>query len=230
MRDSPAHARRFECETCDRFFDSESALEQHMRDAPAHAPAAFDCESCDRSFARQESLDQHMRDSPRHRQNVATPLDMFFRSFPLFNYDPSLPPATSYASLGRHMGWRRGQSESREAWQDYQDALRRELRMWYGQEDDLTAWHALCRAVGITPLPDTCARCESAARRTHVNIVDLIEWGRSNREEPVHRFNTVQELRDYTARTRKIFRNNMDGEDGNVVLRHLLRKIFRGNL
>jgi triacylglycerol esterase/lipase EstA (alpha/beta hydrolase family) len=71
-----------------------------------------------------------------------------------------------------------------------------------------------------------------AVRRTHVNIVDLIEWGRrrGDNEEQVQTFRTLPELRTYTKETGKIFRNTFDREDGNVVLRHLLRKIFRGSL
>jgi hypothetical protein len=87
-------------------------------------------------------------------------LDTFFRSFPTFDYDPSLPPARSYANLREQQGWRRGEIESEIAWNKYQDALGRELRMWYGAEDDLTAWHALCRAIGVGPLPATCEQCE----------------------------------------------------------------------
>ena len=69
-------------------------------------------------------------------------------------------------------------------------------------------------------------------RKTHVNIVDLIEWGRrrGNSEETVQTFRTLEELRDYTNKKRKVFRNTLGEEDGNVVLRHLLRKIFQGGL
>jgi hypothetical protein len=87
-------------------------------------------------------------------------LDTFFGSFQSFDYDPSLPPATSYALLRRHEGWRPNDAASRDAWDRYQEALEGELRMWYGAEDDLTAWHALCRAIGIDPLPRTCEQCE----------------------------------------------------------------------
>jgi hypothetical protein len=37
--------------------------------------------------------------------------------------------------------------------------------MWYGAENDLTAWHALCRAIGVEPLPKTCAQCEEVGDR-----------------------------------------------------------------
>jgi hypothetical protein len=157
LRNSPAHA--CDCDDCDLAFDSEEALQQHLQDSPAHAPS-FKCETCNRSFGNQDALEQHLRYSRIHQQNTETPLDVFFRSFPAFDYDPSLPPATSYASLQRQEGWRRGSAASNDAWNRYQDALQNELHLWYGAENDLTAWHALCRAIGIEPLPQTCEQCE----------------------------------------------------------------------
>jgi hypothetical protein len=58
----------------------------------------------------------------------------------------------------------------------------------------------------------------------------LIEWGRNGGKEKVQTFRNVAELRAYTKETGKIFRNTFDQEGGNVVLRHLLRKIFRESL
>ena len=164
LRNSPVHAPSFDCDTCDRQFDSKKALDQHLRDSTVHAPS-FDCDTCDRYFANKEALQQHLRESRNHRQAAETPIDIFFGSFPGFNYDPSHPPATSYAYLQKHEGWRRGDVVSKDSWVRYQDALESELRMWYGAEDDLTAWHALCRAVGIDPLPQTCSRCEKVRTR-----------------------------------------------------------------
>jgi uncharacterized protein YlaI len=100
LRNSPAHA--FDCDDCDLAFDSEEALQQHLRDSLAHA-LSFDCETCDRSFSNEEALEQHLRDSCIHQQDtespIETPLNVFFRSFLAFDYNPSLPPATSYANL-----------------------------------------------------------------------------------------------------------------------------------
>jgi hypothetical protein len=42
----------------------------------------------------------------------------------------------------------------------------------------------------------------------------------------VQTFCDVAELRAYTKETGKILRNTFDQRGGNVVLRHLLRKIF----
>ena len=53
------------CKDCDRSFATEKALQQHLRDSPAHA-VMFDCEDCDRAFNTEDALQQHLRDSPAH--------------------------------------------------------------------------------------------------------------------------------------------------------------------
>ena len=73
-----------------------------------------------------------------------TPLDRFFSSYPSFEYNRSLPPAESFNRLQRSERWKRDDPESDEAWNQYQKALNEEFRLWYGAEDDLSAWHALC--------------------------------------------------------------------------------------
>ena len=57
----------------------------------------------DLSFARfrADSLHTNLFCVSIHKQEPETPLDIFFRSFATFVYDPSLPPATSYANLHR---------------------------------------------------------------------------------------------------------------------------------
>ncbi|CAG7950532.1 unnamed protein product [Penicillium salamii] len=159
LRDSPVHALSYDCEPCDRSFGSQDALGQHLRDSPVHA-LSYDCEPCDRSFGSQDALGQHLRDSSAHFQLPRTPLNRFFQSFNGFVYDPTLPPTESYSSLQRFYGWRRGEEESDRAWQQFQEALNQEFRLWFGAEDDLAAWHSLCRAVEIEPLPRTCHDCK----------------------------------------------------------------------
>ncbi|KAK1456479.1 hypothetical protein CMEL01_16383 [Colletotrichum melonis] len=228
-RDSPVHRLSYDCESCNRSFGDEEALQQHLRDSPAHRPF-YDCDTCNRSFSTEEALQQHLRDSSIHQQSTETPLDVFFRSYAALDYDRSLPPHISYANLQRHMGWyHRDQPASKEAWDKYQKALEKEFQMWFGEEDDLAAWHALCRAIGINPLPVTNEQCKKAVRRTHVNIVDLIESRRGNKEG-VQTFRNVNMLRAYTKETNKIFPNKFHGENCNGVLRHLLRNIHRASL
>lgn len=151
ISNSPRHAPHH-CRPCNRTFSSESALNQHTRDSPAHASSVV-CDACHQSFGSQDALQQHMDD-----QHPATPLDAFFRSFPTFAYNSTLLPNESYKKLKSHMGWHHNDVAGQEAWRGYQNALAAEVDMWFGAQDDLTAWHALCRAIGIQPLPETCAQ------------------------------------------------------------------------
>ena len=43
FRDAAVHAQYFDCDDCDRSFDSEKALQQHLQYSPVHAPS-FDCD------------------------------------------------------------------------------------------------------------------------------------------------------------------------------------------
>ncbi|KAG9244929.1 hypothetical protein BJ878DRAFT_44504 [Calycina marina] len=76
--------------------------------------------------------------------------------------------------------------------------------MWYGKENDLIAWHVLCRAIGVKPLTKACEQCEQAIRRSHVNILDLIEWGRNGSEDKISTFRNVEELWAYTKERQDI--------------------------
>lgn len=159
LRDSLAHAVTYNCEPCRRSFISQKALDQHLRDSPAHA-VTYECEPCGRSFGSKEAINQHLRYSSAHFKLPRTPLNIFFQSFNGFVYDPTLAPNESYSSLQRYYGWRRGDWESDQAWQQFQEALSQEFKLWFGEENDLAAWHSLCRAVRIDPLPRTCLDCE----------------------------------------------------------------------
>ncbi|OJJ41997.1 hypothetical protein ASPZODRAFT_137586 [Penicilliopsis zonata CBS 506.65] len=246
-QDSPAHVPSYDYELCNRSFSSQEALNQHTQNSsthvlfqealnqhtqnsPAHVPS-YDCKLCNRSFGSQQALNQHTQDSPAQFQLPETPLNTFFKSFSDFTFDPDIPPNESYLALQRFYGWHRGDEESNQAWNNFQRALIEEFKLWFGAEDDLGSWHSLCRALRIEPLPRTCLDCEKAVRGLYVNIVDLIAWARNGGgEDQVRLFHSLEELREYTKRTRKIFRNNLDETgNSNVVLRHLLRFIFQGN-
>jgi len=50
------------CDRCDRWFRSDYALDQHIRDSSAH----WMCWTCDRDFTNREALTQHQKNSSRH--------------------------------------------------------------------------------------------------------------------------------------------------------------------
>lgn len=162
FRDSPVHALLYSCEPGTRSLGSRNGLNQHLRDSPVHV-LSYNCEPCGRSFRSQGALNQHIRDSSAHLQTPITPLNRFFQSFTGFVYDPTLSPNKSYSYLEKFCGWRRDQEESKQAWNHFQEALNQEFKLWFGAEGDLAAWHSLCRAVRIDPLPKTCLDCEKVA-------------------------------------------------------------------
>lgn len=151
-------------------------LRGHRRRPPGPPPKRFwHCPDCSATTAIQVK-DRHVCPArPDTRENLESgggmenlslddhdesPLNRFFLSYPSFPYQRSLPPAESFHQLQRHQKWRRESAESQEAWDRYQTALKEEFKLWFGAEDDLGAWHALCRAIGIEPLPASCKECE----------------------------------------------------------------------
>ncbi len=182
-----------------------------------------------------------------------TPVDQFFLSYPSFQYDRSLPPSESFNRLRRHQRWRRASPESDKAWNQYQKALKEEYQLWYGAEDDLAlgmfsaerSGSSRClqqlRSVrgkeysGCVQDPENNVGTPKAVRCRHVNLVDLVEWARNGGEsggKKVRIFHSVKELSQYSKETHKIFRNDLDedAEEGGVVLRHLLRRLFSKRL
>lgn len=92
-----------------------------------------------------------------------SPINNFFASFPSFRYDPTIIPSKSYQLLQKLHKWDLHSSEGKAIRKRYQDALRQEFDLWYGSEDGLEAWHALCRAIGTRPLPTSCELSEKVS-------------------------------------------------------------------
>lgn len=59
-----AHHPSHECDPCDRSFESQHALDQHLN-SPAQHPS-YECDPCDRSFGSQYGLDQHLNSHVHH--------------------------------------------------------------------------------------------------------------------------------------------------------------------
>ena len=123
------------------------------------------CPSCSAVItSRQRTSHSCSSSDPRPSTNDG-PLDEFFHIYHSFHYDASIPPGISFESLQTHLRkrhkWSRESPECKELWHHYQAALTQEFNLWFGVEDDLDAWHSLCRAVRITPLPKTSELCRS---------------------------------------------------------------------
>lgn len=203
------------------------------RNHPPHS-----CPHCARSFQDATALANHI--NAKHRSRAApneTPLDVFFRTYEVangFRYDRAKAPPRSFAQLREHMHWKKKDPNHIYARGRYNAALQAELEVWFGSEDELCNWHALCRAVGITPLPPDGSGCRRALREKHVNLVDLIHWARSGagEEERLTIFLDQKKLGKYCRRTKKWFplmdvKTAGSQGDGKVVIRHLLRRLPR---
>lgn len=133
----------------------------------------WNCPHCNAELDIQQNDTHHCPEPESGTPSVSeNPLDEFFHSFPNFPYDASVPPATSYQTLRAQLWrWHDWDGERPTAWNEYREeftvryqaALTQEFNLWFGTQDDLKSWHALCRAVRITPLPTTCKECRSVS-------------------------------------------------------------------
>ncbi|KAL8653158.1 MAG: hypothetical protein Q9210_002259 [Variospora velana] len=190
---------------------------------------SWTCPSCSIVVTSRQRVSHSCSSSDPKPSTNDGPLDNFFHTYHSFHYDAGIPPAISFESLQTHLQkrhkWSRKGPECKELWHHYQAALTQEFNLWFGFEDDLDAWHSLCRAVRITPLPTTNELCRLSVRGRHVNIIDLIEWGRSGGKH-VQIFRTVKELSDYSYNSQKIYsKQAVDEMEAGAVLKHLLRPL-----
>ncbi|CAG8084531.1 unnamed protein product [Penicillium nalgiovense] len=214
---SPCHAHK--CGSCSKYFTSEADLIAHAAEAHHHA---FECKPCGQVLNSRDLLRVH-RESNLHERMTNSPVNAFFRSWPNFPFHVQLPPHKSWEQLHMFYGWDDQAPEYRAAWIRYQDALASEVTIWFGDVLDLESWQKLCRAVGIDPLPGTCADGYMAIRNLYVNLIDLIQWARTGRVDgEVKRWKNNADLFEYSIATRRIFERDMTANDKpNVVLRHL---------
>jgi hypothetical protein len=136
----------------------------------------FECDDCDRSFRSERALQQHLADSPVHTSG--TPIDRFFLSYSNFDYNRYASPPNVLRRLRGVYRWANGDPDGEDAWARYRKALVQEFQSWYGTDDNsLSSWHSLCRAIGIQPLPGSCEACREVrveksiqSRRIGINV------------------------------------------------------------
>ncbi|KAH8800384.1 hypothetical protein F5884DRAFT_825056 [Xylogone sp. PMI_703] len=150
-------------------------------------------------------------------------IDAFFARYPRFDYNPSSPIWAEFDRMCDRFRWRYESDERRDARDLFREAIVEQFNSLYGTDvNDLGSWQNLCHILNIVPVPDSLKYCREVIKRTHVNLVDLVDTQRTG--EAVKVFRTVEELRQYTRQNRKIFPRDEAKAGG--LLRYLLRKIF----
>jgi hypothetical protein len=96
------------------------------------------------------------------RSDELEPMEQFFSQYSWFDYSAPQPASQQFKRLRDEAGWDRSNPEGKEAWEGYRTALVRQFNSSYSSdEDDLEAWHALIRHIGIIDLPDTAGECKT---------------------------------------------------------------------
>ncbi|CAK5275959.1 unnamed protein product [Mycena citricolor] len=167
--------------------------------------------------------------SETHRDNqTSDPLAEFFAEYPAFKYNPRSPISAQYQAMCGMYGLRKpakfviespSQRAQREkVWERYRIAMGRAFAHQFGRDAyDLRNWQGLCVVLDISPVPGTIEGCKIEIRALHVNIVDLLDTGRTGR--PVRKFESEAALAKYTREHRKIFPK----QEADTLLSHLLR-------
>ncbi|KAJ7679433.1 hypothetical protein DFH06DRAFT_1166616 [Mycena polygramma] len=149
-------------------------------------------------------------------------LEIFFADYPSFHYNPFMPISAQYMALCLLYGFYRGEPDSNKAYAGFQRAMAQTFSDIFGSNvDDLGNLQSLCRLLGVDPIPGNIKECRKAVRGVHVNLVDLVDWGRMG--SAIHRFETEQDLAEYTRTSQKYF---PQGEAEGSLLQFLLRRII----
>ncbi|KAI0033361.1 hypothetical protein K488DRAFT_47848 [Vararia minispora EC-137] len=152
-----------------------------------------------------------------------TPLDAFFATYPSFAYDPSASATAEFARTCAQFRW--GEKRRKKAHRAFSTAMVAQFAATFGTDvGSLRSWQALCEAIDIEEVPDTLTKCKKAVKRSHVNIVDLLDAAMHG--ERTRGFPSERALSKYTLGTpNKIF--PLDRAKAGGLLRYLLRQIIR---
>jgi len=161
-------------------------------------------------------------------QNTPGPLATFFATYDRFEYNPAGSATGEFDRLCNFHRWntKSKKTQRRTAWELFHDALTMQFNDNYGTDiENLTSWQALCAKLGMSPVPEDLKACRKAVRRTHVNLVDLVDI--FDTPEIAHIFPSVGALSKYTKESKKFFPR--DNVHAGSLLKFLLRQIRNPN-
>ncbi|KAG5992481.1 hypothetical protein E4U52_002793 [Claviceps spartinae] len=154
---------------------------------------------------------------------TAGPMDLFFSRYSHFDYNPHSQVWSEYNRLCGYFRWGKGSPTERTARKLFRQALVDEFGAIYGVDDNkLDVLQKLCEKLEINPLPQSIADCKEVIQAHYVNIVDFVDCDRTG--VPIHKFDDLEQLQDYTIETEKIF-PKWEAKKS-LLLRFLLQRIF----
>lgn len=111
-------------------------------------------------------------------------LDVFFCSFPGFDYNPRNEPKAEFERLRKFKKWRRCnkkkadmteadhelEDEYRQAREDFFEAFVSVFSYFFGVAGDLKNWGFLCDILAISPVPATIEECQEVSKPRDIHI------------------------------------------------------------
>ncbi|KAG5980258.1 hypothetical protein E4U55_004238 [Claviceps digitariae] len=154
---------------------------------------------------------------------VEGPIDLFFRRYSNFDYNPQAEAWTEFYRMCGYFGWYGNNKKQAKARGVFREAIVAQFGAQYGtDENKLDILQGLCEKLEISPIPLSITACKKAVKSVHVNIMDFIDCERTG--NPIHKFASVNQLRRYTIAHRKFFPKNEAKKS--PLLRYLLRTFF----
>ncbi|CAD0089739.1 unnamed protein product [Aureobasidium vineae] len=142
----------------------------------------------------------------------------YFDRFPGFDHHPRRSVRDEFNRLAKTQKWDK-EDTARQRAACYNEELEGHFA-GLGITDQLGRLQHLCVELGIEPL-DTINKCKKVLKKTHVNLVDLMNAHRTGKK--VGKFDTYKQLRTYTLESGKIYPKKYAKGD---VVKVLLRQIF----
>ncbi|KAJ4010331.1 hypothetical protein NW766_008200 [Fusarium irregulare] len=148
------------------------------------------------------------------------PMDIFFEGFPSFDYRNTKPFVEEFTRMEDQLKLK--EKSLYNARKLFSKAVVEEFYYVYGNDEyDLSLWQKLCKIIGIDA-PTSLEEAYTIIRPVRVNIVDLVYAVEF--DMPVQRFETLDELSDYTRATGKIANKQHIYNRGGLLVM-LLREI-----
>ncbi|KAL5639378.1 hypothetical protein ACGC1H_006775 [Rhizoctonia solani] len=185
-------------------------------------------------FASIISQKRSNRSTPKDSQNKPMQrkskvyIKQFFAQYPRFNYNPANHYMNEFYRMTKQFGWdSKGTFEQQAQFRAARDKIDKasvlQFNEMYGtDEESLAAWQTLFDILGLGKAPKNVAACKRRARAFHTNLCDMIEDHARGR--PIRRFDSKEELKEYTIKTGKFF--PLEHAEAGGLLRFLLRHIL----